>query len=83
MSRKDFQAKLEQMHLLTTQLALDEQEAKTAVAKEQLESLREVRPLIVDEQKSKTRAAALTEDQAEMMRQFTAEAIKDNRNPMN
>ncbi len=80
---KGFQDKSERLHLTIMESTLKEQEAKTLAAAETLANVREIRDLVVEEQRAKTRKAEIEQETAEMMRTFTAQAIKDNRNPMN
>ena len=80
---KGFQDKSERLHLTIMESSLKEQQAKTAAAAETLANVREIRDLVVEEQRAKTRKAEIEQETAEMMRTFTAQAIKDNRNPMN
>ena len=80
---KDFQDKSERLHLRLMESSLKEQEAKTVAAGQTLASVREMRTLMVDEQRAKCRKAEIEEETATMVQQFTIEAIKDNRNPMN
>lgn len=80
---KDLQDKLNTLQLRIMESSMKEQEAKTDAAEETLANVLEIRALVVDEQRAKCRKAELEEETAAMMRRFTAQAIKDNRNPMN